>query len=51
MLKQINKVLNISDKSLDNLIKLCLKYATKEEKLYYKESIKQNVSYPYLRDF
>lgn len=51
MLKQINKKLNINDKDLDLMIKRCLKFITKEAKLYYKENIKQEVSYPYFRDF
>ena len=50
MLKQIKK-LNINDKDLDLMIKRCLKFITKEAKLYYKENIKQEVSYPYFRDF
>ncbi len=51
MLKQINNKLNINDKDLDLMIKRCLKFITKEAKLYYKENIKQEVSYPYFRDF
>lgn len=51
MLKQINKKLNINDKDLDLMIKRCLKFITKDAKLYYKENIKQEISYPYFRDF
>ncbi len=51
MLKQINKKLNITDKALDLSIKKCLKYLSKDAKNYYKENIKLEVSYPYLRDF
>ena len=51
MLKQINNKLNVVDKNLDILIKQSLKYLSNDAKKYYKENIKKELSYPYLRDF
>lgn len=51
MLNQINRKLNINDKELEIATKRCLKYLTKDAKKYYKDNIKLDKSYPYLRDF
>lgn len=51
MLKQLNKRLNIEDKSIDLSIKRCLKFATKDGKNYYKNNINESIPYPYLREF
>ena len=51
MLNQINRKLNVKDKELEITTKRCLKYLTVEAKKYYKDNIKLEVSYPYLRDF
>ncbi len=51
MIKQINKKLNVVDKSIDMKIKECLKFISKEGKKYYKENINKDLSYPFLKDF